>query len=343
MCEFLATWVKKSAMVWPILPPFIMLAAGFILFPGIMYPGSLTAAPKWEAASILAAESSSRYWTATTLLILAAVCAAAIILSSMVIWRRLGKEEGCKGFVCVGLVAIAALIIVSTLQSTEMYFYLGKDVFDKTIGSFPASGVGLKTLDNMINFGNVISIVAAAFITVAVAALTPVPLPKKGKDESKNRAATDDAIRGLSERVRNLKYLLFAAAIVLFAGLVFMKAWREWPLAYWGTSTSDNNGDTFKGLVTATINFQASHFSLVLAAIFLPMALWLREAGRSLAESDSAIGNDPAAQERWLSSKGVSLALSEQAQRLFAIVSPFLATPLVDNLKSITAPLTQIF
>ena len=132
----------------------------------------------------------------------------------------------------------------------------------------------------------------------------------------------DAAAVQIANQIRILKQLLVAASLVMLAGLIHMKAWREWPLAFWVNDKAES-AVAFSKIVDASITFQAGHFLFILAAIFLPISYRLRTAALHLAvlEHGPVVGS---AHETWLGNKGLSLSTKEIIQRAITIASPFL-------------------
>jgi hypothetical protein len=136
-----------------------------------------------------------------------------------------------------------------------------------------------------------------------------------------NRDDVEAAARKIARGMHDLKLLLFLAALVLVASLVQVEAWRGWPAAFW----SDHKFPAeHQNAVRALVSFRAVLYVSVLAAIFLPPAIRLREAGRWLANLHSGLA-DEQARQRWLNDTGLALSFGEQAKRVVAVISPFLA------------------
>jgi hypothetical protein len=144
---------------------------------------------------------------------------------------------------------------------------------------------------------DIASLLSAAALAVAAAALVPPAMPvPAGSPPLVNRADVDAAARKIARAMHDLKLLLFLAALVLVASLVQVEAWRGWPAAFW----SDHKFPAeHQNAVRALVSFRAVLYVSVLAAIFMPPAIRLREAGRWLANLHSGLA-DEAARQRWL-------------------------------------------
>lgn len=337
MCPRNFCWLRNVGLfwLWPVLPPVAILSIASSLLPEFAHTDLPVGAPIWEAGDIVGAEATARFWVATTYLFLIVICVAATAIAASIVWRSLSGQKRSFSYGFAILLAVVSFFIVN--PGPRLWAYLGEELFEKTIGAYPNDTVGLVLLERMFPVSNVIGIFAAVFIAVAVAALAPETTPKpSGLAAPEARRWTDEALGRMAAHVRDLKYLLFVAAAVLFIALLHSKAWHEWPLAFWPPDTPSSDKAAFQAIVTASVNYQASYFVLILAAIFVPMAVRLRAAARTLAAQDEAVGNSPAAQERWLAANGITLSLGQQAQRLFAIISPFFAAPAAGLLKTVT-------
>lgn len=300
---------------------------------------------KWaiSSSSVVKDELVARSLVASTFVLFLFVCAGAACVAAFVIWSELKNSFRWAGL----LLAFGAGLVAFRFgfqSDISLVNYLGQDVFQKTVGQFPVADAGVATLKRAIFIDNVVVTFTSALITVATASLSP-----RFMHELLNRAEvlSDSeilqAVLTLARKVRNLKYLLFAAATMVFVGLLHTKAWVEWPLAYFPVINVDPNSGPiydptkadYQAVATAIVNFQAILFVLILAAVFLPTAIWLRGAGLSLAakkvgRSDSEAGN------RWLLSEGVLLTAPESAVRFFAIISPFMAPGAVSLIQRFT-------
>lgn len=307
-----------------LLPPVLVSVAGSWLLMQIVSPDLNIPIPLPPKDLFLPAEATSRFSAASALLLQIMASVAAVFLAYRVLWRRVAVTKRIAACFVVGGVGVVAG--VATFGGPRLYTFLGKDLFEQTLGSYPVANTHLGLLDSMINIGNLCAATAGTLLVVAVSYLLPPPPSKPARQSAPDiKAAMDRDVGELAGRVHDLKLMLFAAAAVLFTGVVFMKAWRDWPLAFWPETGDAAGREAYRVLAAATVNYQAFHCVLILAAIFIPVAMALRDAGQRLAAQDPSVGADPAARDRWLASAGVSLSISEQAQRLFAIVTPYLA------------------
>ena len=324
-------FARLRDMLMAVAAPVAVAVLGLIVLPWFLGGDILVRPPEFKPEAIAGGEAGARLWVATTLIILIVATIAAVALSLWTMCERHWLAWGALWTVVV----VGAIAWFAASRDFAVIDHLGKDVFKVTLGAYPAGGASLRALARAVDIANLAGIVAAVAVAVAVAGLAPAPFqPAAAATPAQLRDAIDRAVRDIAGRARDLKYLLFAAAMVLFVAVVFMKAWRGWPLAYWDDAGRQTAGKAYETVAAASVSYDACLFVLVLAAIFIPTALRLRAAGRDVAASDPAVGNDPAARDRWLTAHGIVLSVSEQAQRVIAIVLPFLAAPAGDLLQT---------
>lgn len=334
-------------LLW-FLVPLAVAGVGFALFAWVHPPQVPIALPEWTPRAVAAREAAARYAMGTTFLALVAACGAAALFGLTVVWRSVPRAQA---WLVIGIGAFVAIWLARSLWGGEsLVDHLGKDVFTATVDRYAACGeagcpeatpeairarlkeAGCGRLVNLgkascrgtpllrleIDLLNTLAIGAAVLAALAACTLMWHEPQRRGR-ESAQRGQ-----RELAERRTMLKHLLFAAAAALLAGLYAMRAWREWPLVFFGDPKKDAAARAYAQLVGATINYQAVHFVLILAAIFLPVALVLNRQGAG------AHGGE-AAQAGWSEFK-------EFAKKLGAILAPLLAGPvpeLVAKLKTL--------
>ncbi|MBT5940397.1 MAG: hypothetical protein HN731_19955 [Rhodospirillaceae bacterium] len=334
---------KVKQLVWgnflPVLAPVLVLVVGFGLMSWVNVSGLPIDAPKSEfkSATIIGQESVARYWTGLTLLLMVVVSIGAGLYAMVFAWNA-SSDESSRGrfIVTLGLLIAVVLFAIFGLDDTSFYEYLSLKVFSGTLGAYPGEPNRLLMLDHIIDLGNTVPPIAAAILATAVCTLVPDKANALKLDASGNQQARDEAAAQIALQIVLLKRYLGAASLVLLIGLTHMKAWRDWPLAFWPNAT-DKSAIAFQQLVDASISYQAVHFVCILAAIFLPIAYRLKTQSMRLAvlEHGEQIGSSHAT---WLSNKGLSLNTAEITQRAIAIISPFLvpaAGPAVEILKKI--------
>ena len=315
--------LAKWMIFLPAIAPFLVLLAGMSLIDQVNLTDILITPPEFDAKAIAGKEGLSRYWVALSLLILVVVSVGASAFAANAVWKTTADTSRRWGFACTILsLILLSYIVVNVTETGYFYEYLGVGLFENTLGIYSETPNTLSTLKLFIDIGNLAGLLGAAFLAAAVCVLVPDKSRALASVDSVDQATIDDAATQIARQIRLLKRLLGAATLVLLSGLIHMKAWREWPLAYW-SDTDQNSAGAFGDLVDATITFQAGHFVCILAAVFLPIAFRLKSESIRLAilahgEPVSTV------HETWLSNKGLTLSTSEIMQRAIAIASPFL-------------------
>lgn len=329
----------QPAALLPLAAPLAITVIGFSLFQHLNNANIPIALPASWAPDYVPREAAARYWVGTTFIILLAACLGTACYCAYGI-KRYVSATGDVGVLFVTVVLAAAVALVVTGGGDPLYLDLGKGVFAATLfGYFAQVHLSQSLLPNIIIVSNLAAIGAATLVAVAVSILVPAPPPEGASGAPPAKTRIDAAADALAAQNAELKYLLFCAAAVLLLGLALMKAWGEWPLAFFDRSSAE--AAAFRGLVSAVIGFQATLFVLILAAIFVPAWLRLHKAARALGELEllrirQAGSGGIAMRERWLGEKGLVPSLGELCQRVFAIVSPYLAAPLLSLIESAT-------
>lgn len=284
---------------------------------------------------IVFAEIAARWWVATTSVLLLAVALGAVFGAAQIArGDATTRHYRRHAFWIFVILALIGVVFLGAFGRTA-YDDLGRTLFENTIGAYPdaaAGKVALARLGQLVTLTDIATLVAGTAIAVAAVILVPPVQPTaQGTPAVIDRGLVEENARQLARQIQHLKLLLFLSAVVLVAALVQAETWRAWPKAYWPKAT---DAAPFLDAVRATVSFRAAFYVVVLAAIFVPPAIRMRNAARSLAEKHSGLG-DEAARQRWLAESGLALSFGEQAKRVLAIVAPFLvvaASALFDKL-----------
>jgi len=327
-----AVWpMKQRTYYLPVILPLVALAVGVAVQRALSFAWVEVLPPAFrvDRVAIAAAEAAARYQTVAMFVILFMTCLGVAGFAFVMTWRSTPKEKRIRLF--VEIVAIAAvtfgLVVLLELGGRFARHDLGAGVFERTIGSYPFGGAMLGILDLLVLASNVAALGAA--VVVAVAACWMAPPAIEDPDPGDIEALAAD----IAARLQRLKHLLFSAAILLVAGLFCMQAWRHWPAAF---LTDDKVRETYLAIADASIQSEAALFVVILISAFLPVAMHLKAAGAKLA--DALVAADPAAapaRETWLKSRGLVLRPWERAQRIIAVVSPFLPAALPPLLEAV--------
>ena len=253
-------------------------------------------------------EATARMKVGLTFLVLVCVSIGVSCLAVISVWARTSITRIAYFFLislifasvtCIVLYSIDDFFELETFSYTDNSFLdmFGKDrgtdmnVFELTIGKYPKSSrshpilLGSNFLKQLVWFNLiafVLPLIGGTLLFSAVCTLIPyrtyvmIRHPKKYSQQQ-----IESAARQISKQMRDLKYYLFAGAFLLLSAILYVSASREWPLSYFPSSqTEDLNA--FTDIVRSTILFQSGHFVLILLAVFLPVALRLRNAGERL-------------------------------------------------------------
>jgi hypothetical protein len=198
---------------------------------------------------------------------------------------------------------------------------------------------------------SVLVLVAITLCTVVISVLPTEPQVTSVLNDTDNPAGAEhldrssrdrlnDAAHDLADRIRNLKYLAFAAAAALGIGVAFFKSWAEWPLAFWFAIDKKDKVhwpfvDAYQTLASALENYEGLFFVTIMVTVFGPLALILSRRGRHLARLDPELVDDPAKRTQWLANHGLTLTTWDQAQRFLVFVSPLLAAPIAELVKQL--------
>lgn len=130
----------------------------------------------------------------------------------------------------------------------------------------------------------------------------------------------DRAVGALRWRVVALRRLLYVGAIVLAAAVLQTRTTHQFIPANAGQEFAEEAGNVANA-VTAGMG---SYWTLVLLAMYVPAATWIR--GSTLeAARDAAPDPTPEALDQWIEKEGLALSMPQQLTRLAALLAPFLA------------------
>jgi|GEM_PF-2834391 len=312
--------LKQRTYYLPVILPLVALAVGFAVQRALSFAWVEVLPPAFriDRLAIAAAEADARYLAAAMFVVLFMACLGSAGFAFIATWRSTPKEKRVRLFAEIVAIAAVTFGVVLLLEYGGRFARhdLGAGVFERTIGSYPFGGAMLDILDLLVLAANVAALGAAVVIAVAACWMAPPAIqdPEPGEIEA---LAAD-----LAGRLRLLKHLLASGAIVLVAALFCMQAWRHWPAAF---MTDETVKASYLAIADASVQFESFLYVVILIAAFLPVAMHLKAAGAKLA--DAMVAADPAiapARARWLKSHGLVLDPWERAQRILAVMSPFI-------------------
>ena len=276
----------------------------------------------------------SRYLVGISFILLVCVSFGVFLFAVVSVFRR----ENWIRFCCYMLIS-SFLFCVSYFFVVEIkelvigdseFIDLMGIVFKKTVDVYPEKYLPLLKCFNRISY--ILPIFACSFLFSAYCTLVPnrariVHL----NPEKLDRAEREEAILEICVRIKWTRYYLAAAALLLVSGLMYMNAWRKWPLAYWETSNSDMI--QFALVAKSTLIFQSGHFTLIIFSIFLPVAFSLRKRAGRLADLEPREFEVTVTSQRrkWMQERGLTLSNVQIVQQAIAILSPFLV-PILEML-----------
>jgi hypothetical protein len=280
----------------------------------------------WE---LLAAERRARLFWGTSIMCLVVAAAVAIVVSLWIIAVSLAGRA--RRNLLLGLAGMAAAMVGLTWGNDVSLEFTRRVILEPTVGhalNLTDSGFTLDLFELSRKVTNGLSsaaTVAIVFAIIAAAQLQHVPGEAAGLEQ---RA------RHLGGQVRCLHVLLYAAAALLITVVLSMAAWLLWPVALADTPEIKSR---LVDIVSGVGFFWGTSFTLLLAAAYVPSAMWLNARIRSLqATADDQQPPTSAGDSRReaLDRFGLNQSVFSQVGRLVAILSPMITgiLPFVDSL-----------
>jgi len=328
---------------WVLLLPVLVMAVGTAIFKMVTFDGIAISVGTLSAEKLINDTTVGYpYWLVTSFLLLFLTSLSAIVFTVRDVYLHNSNGQWVTFcWVAIFLFVVVFIGIINFVPD-NLYASLGIGVFDKTVGTYLIS-VGYEVqsetcktlcpLKTLIDWSDALAVGAGAVIVCGIATLQPShsqPPEKIPAPELQNWI--DDELNSVSERMQRLKYLLLAATAVLVSGVIFMTVWRSWPNVF-----NFSGKAIYKPLADASIQFQAFHFAVILAAIFVPMAVVLKQHANDIVLVDPGLSSDKA-RKTFLLERGASFDFKAQATQLFAILSPYLVSgpvPILDYINII--------
>lgn len=312
-----------------------------------------------SSCNTLSEEPMRTYMVAAAFMVLLLVEVYAMVFAIGSVWngngtasRRQRSTQRVAFTVAAAFFAIL-IIVIMLFIGVDQIDAIGWSVFENTIGcmkvEFPAgsrpdyleyllfsvrdkipSGPGfLSWLVGLINVGLVGAVVASASIISASCTISP--------RVSHGGIQLTSAVIEVAEQNERLKRYLGLAALLMLIGVAFAALWSSWPLAFSESKIAYEEGiaERFAHTVNGTVFFLSCLYTLVLAAMFIPIATRLRRAAVDLA--DRKLGScTPVERRAWMIKNGLALSIGEAGQRIGAILAPILV-PVVSAVGSLLA------
>jgi hypothetical protein len=281
---------------------------------------------------------STRYSSRLLWVFLTAVffvlCVAAIIVSRSVINDSIA-DEGRRNkwllFTMLGAIAFALAVSVPVfLRWDSNYISIVLPMYEKSFG-----GNGDLSLD-AINVINAIGFAATIFILAASCSLIASVQTKKQADSAEAAAKAGEQGADLQDAAptpaaafetqkTNAKIILYIGGLMLFVGMLRVKLIGDWHLAFISSDPANPYYKLLAEFLKSSLAVQAGFYTIILAAIYLPV-IYVIQSKDTL----------PAPKKEEQKSTGWGISFADVLPRLIAIISPFLAGPLLDFLKYFT-------
>jgi hypothetical protein len=320
--------VARGAPALVFVPPVLTLL--FFIFVELQMPSSRTGAlgaclTTWKDQDGLALRRVHIELTWKTALYVV-TSAWAVAWCGFAIWRRLRQRDApdfrpilVPWLAC--LLPALAYVLFSNLAPSNApvgdpnYRLIAVDVYD----ALPPEIVAL--ISKVLLVSNISVAIGVSTLVATVASLAPEFV--RTKRYASPRLVEQDA-RRLAALISTLKVVLFAASALLVLGMLVIDAWTSVPLTLAGASKADCPGIVrLEAVIGQYRIFQAAMFSLLLVSVFLPMALWLRDAAVKLDRARRDL-SPPHGGANWLEENGLALSLSGYWTRGLALLAPLL-------------------
>ena len=300
--------------------PMIVAAIAFGVFLSVNTNplGKLVEVPTPIGEKLQATEWQARFLWESTVVLLVVGSIAAIVFSLFIIHHFLETPTRRRvyGFMA-GLSALA--IFISLTRPDVSLDYTRVAILEPTIGILANSkgtifSLQMFEISRMIT-NSLVSVATLIFSFAMMACTTISSIPPSSTQ-------TDD--RKIDRHVDQLKAmsdLLYVGTFVLISLVLSMVAWLQWPAAL--LDSPDEQARVTKIAVGLGV-FWGMTFTLMLAAAYLPAALFMRVQAFSLAEQFSG-GGTPAKKDEWIEDHGLKLSLTAQVSRVVAIAGPLIA------------------
>lgn len=277
----------------------------------------LVTKPMSIGANLQAAEWQARFFWESTVVLLVVGSIAAIVFSLFVVHHFL--ETPTRHWVYGLMAGLSVLAILSITQSDVSLKYTRAAILEPTIGTFAKSAGTLFSLQ-MFEYSRMVTNsfvgVATLIFSFAMMACTTI------SSFPPNSTQIDDRkIDRHSSQMRALSGLLYVGTFVLISLVLSMVAWLQWPAAL--LDSPDEQARVTKIAIGLGV-FWGTTFTLMLAAAYLPAALFMQAQAFALAEQFPG-GGTPAKKYEWIEDQGLSLSLTAQFSRVAAIVGPLIA------------------
>lgn len=271
-------------------------------------------------------------WQASILCLVVASVAAVAISLRTIFGSLAGKA---RRTVLLGLAIMVLGMIAFIVQSDVSLEYTKDAILEPTVGQVlnrsstcrPDGGCfSINRFELSRKVTNGVSTAATVAIVFAIIAATQLS-PSLPSDSGFERRA-----RHIARQAHRLHVLLYAAAAVLITVVLSMSAWLLWPVALAATNEFRT---PLLNIAQGIGLFWGTSFTLILAAAYLPSAIWLNGRIRELRSDPQDQGAASSSEETGnatMARFGLRQSVFSQVTQLVAILSPMIsgALPFLD-------------
>lgn len=201
--------------------------------------------------------------------------------------------------VCLNIALIASLLTAQDVWSPAQQLFRG------------SIGGTISWINKFNRFVEAVSLTGTLALAVAASAILRQPEPDGLNEEQ------------LMRRVKLLRLVLYVGAANLVMAVLRLAATHAWAVSY--LLPESEIGKSVTALTTGIVGSLGTTYTLLMAGIYLPAALILRERLRKLASAQE----DP---QSFLATHGLSPTLTRILPQVMALIAPLLAGPLGDAL-----------
>ena len=193
---------------------------------------------------------------------------------------------------------------------------IGRQIFEVVMGAEL-----LYFLDKALTTSIVLAFVAVTAIVTAASSLDPKVIHEVAggrADEGQIQLARAE----IAYQITWMKYYILTASLLLVTGVYFLMTWTALPLAYF-TADESQKAHAFREAGNAIVVFEATFYVLVIAVVFVPIALRLLRAGAQMAAIEVPSVSE-AERRVWMVKNGLTLSVGDSIQSVIAMLAPLL-------------------
>ncbi len=276
---------------------------------------------------LLAGRSTyAKYLTATTFILLVVTELAVIIFSICSIQHRtslVNYHSTIKHywfpFLVLFTVSFSTFTLLQAICGHALYPVnaLGRRLIGDLIGVEL-----LRLLDWSVNVSGFLAFLATAAIFTAACTLNRPMSMKFENDDIEDVTTHHVEVARTANKLRWMRYYLFFSALLLTAGILFLKTWTAMPIAYFGADDS-NLAMVFKTAADGIVLFNACFYVLLLLVVFFPIIFGLLRDGSRLADVELR-SNEDGDRTSWMRTNQLSLSMSQTIQSVVALFGPLI-------------------